>query len=261
MNDITTITQDQITAVAAVPSMLPASSELGSTIYCLEQGLPPGKVVVAEDGTATVLGLAPAMVSEAQRHLEAIEPLLACGGPEEMMAWLCHLRHSVRNAPETWRSIQAKARAIWEDCSDLPRGVWCDETRRLWRRQPPRGDYHPGSYWPLPGELHAILLQYANQLRRDAAGCRRVLSAAAAVAEPVWERPSDEVRAQVAENLRQHRAWLEEQRLAAGDEERRPRGDAPAAAAGAIDEGPPNWAGAIARVVNGASAARTELAA
>ena len=103
--------------------------------------------------------------------------MLDPGTPQEMLFWLAKLRHSVRNAPDGWRDILAKGEGIWEDCQDLPRGVWCEATRKAWRQQPRRGDYLPGSFWPLPGELYAILREYADQLQRDARGCRQVIAA------------------------------------------------------------------------------------
>ncbi|KDE20690.1 hypothetical protein AZ09_04395 [Acetobacter aceti 1023] len=90
-------------------------------------------------------------------------------------AWLKKLGQLVSNPPGA-ADAAAQCRAIYEVCADMPVGAWCPQARLAWARQPARNGYPVGARWPVPAELRAVLLPFANTIWRDARGCKALLA-------------------------------------------------------------------------------------
>lgn len=206
MNQITIISPAEVAAVQPVPSFIEAGGILGATIRCAQTGTSLYRVIPGTERAEISADTQQA----AWQHLQALRALLELGTQTEMLAWLAKLRHSVANAPTDWAAIRAKGDAIWEQCSELPRAVWCDDTRKLWCQQPVRGDYRPGDFWPLPGALFEILSGYASRVRRDQRGCEAILTEAGRQPAPTDDERHDPAQQQAVTDLM--KAWRGEQK-------------------------------------------------
>ncbi len=134
--------------------------------------------------------IAPETQQGAWQQIHAIEPLLVAPDRDVMIAWLVKLAAAVANAPNDRHEIVARSEAIWETCSDLPAGVWCDATRLGWIRTLPAG-----RFWPTAGELYAHLEAFAQAMRREKAACERILQEAGKMPEKVVKPDSAEKEA------------------------------------------------------------------
>jgi hypothetical protein len=110
---------------------------------------------------------------QAERELSALEPLLMRADPRrDAYPWLRQLgrgsslsgapHHGMAGTTEAEKAqraevLQAALEVLWEVCRELPRGVWCDESRVAYLRS--------WLWWPLPARLYAHLEPYANALR------------------------------------------------------------------------------------------------
>lgn len=164
--------------VAGAPEL---SADLSAVADAVQRGVP----MLARD-------LTPKRVSEARA---VVATGLAPATPVQVASWLKALGAMVVNAPDNRQRASEACAAILEICGDMPAAVWCPETRRAWVT---RGEQ--GKFWPAPAELYAHLLPYAEKLRRDVAGCRKLV----ALAERAGKRDdgvSEEERKAVAAQM------------------------------------------------------------
>ncbi|MFT9115237.1 MAG: hypothetical protein ABF443_14220 [Acetobacter malorum] len=190
---MSTITTFPGNAVAAGAPEL--SADLSAVADAVQRGVP----MLARD-------LTPKRVAEARAVVAAG---LGPATPVHVASWLKSLGALTVNAPDGRARAAEACAAILEVCGDMPAAVWCPETRRAWVKHGERG-----KFWPAPAELYAHLLPYAEKLRRDVAGCRKIV----ALAERAGKRTegvSEEERKAVAAQMA---AW----RKTMGHEEPRP---------------------------------------
>lgn len=200
------ITTNQRQAVASHVALQPISADLSAVADAVNRGVP-----------MTVRDLTLERVAEAQRVAAsaltpASKPLVA--------AWLNDLAMRVVNAPDQAALAGQAARVLFEVCEDFPAAVWSRETLKAWVTQGPQG-----KFWPAPAELYAHLLPYAERLRRNVEGCRKIVR----LAERAGKRDegvSEDERAAVAAKMAAWRA----QHPDAEPERRRPEVHLPSAA-------------------------------
>lgn len=164
--------------VAGAPEL---SADLSAVVDTVQRGVP----MLARD-------LTPKRVAEARAVVAAG---LTPATPVHVASWLKSLGALTVNAPDGRARAAEVCAAILEICGDMPAAVWCPETRKAWVTQ---GEH--GKFWPAPAELYAHLLPYAEKLRRDVAGCRKIV----ALAERAGKREdgvSDEERKAVAAQM------------------------------------------------------------
>lgn len=166
MTAIAKIRQNAVAQAAAHPTLSP---DLSAVADAARQGIP----LLARD-------LTPQRVAEA-RGIVALADAFTTGSAPELLiaAWLKKLMALVVNPPTDPAESATKLSAICEICSDFPAGVWTPETRKAWATQGSQG-----KFWPAPAELYAHLLPYAERLRRNVEGCRKIVR----LAEQVGKR-------------------------------------------------------------------------
>lgn len=189
MTAIAKIRQNAVAQAAAHPTLSP---DLSAVADAARQGIP----LVARD-------LTPERVAEA-RGIVALADAATTGPAPELLiaAWLKKLMALVVNPPTDPAESAAKLSAICEICGDFPAGVWTPETRKAWVTQGPQG-----KYWPAPAELYAHLLPYAERLRRNVEGCRKIVRLAERAGkreEGISEDERKAVAAKMAEWRAQH---------------------------------------------------------
>ena len=155
MTAIAKIRQNAVAQAAAHPVLSP---DLAAMADAVRQGVP----MLARDLTPERVAEARGVVTLAETDGPAPEMLIA--------AWLKKLTALVVNPPADATESANKTRAICEICGDFPAGVWTPETRKAWATQGPQG-----KFWPAPAELYAHLLPYAERLRRNVEGCRKIV--------------------------------------------------------------------------------------
>lgn len=155
MTAIAKIRQNAVAQAAAHPVLSP---DLAALTDAVRQGVP----MLARDLTPERVAEARGVVTLAETDGPAPEMLIA--------AWLKKLTALVVNPPTDATESANKTRAICEICGDFPAGVWTPETRKAWATQGPQG-----KFWPAPAELYAHLLPYAERLRRNVEGCRKIV--------------------------------------------------------------------------------------
>lgn len=185
MTAIAKIRQNAVAQAAAHPVLSP---DLAAMADAVRQGVP----MLARDLTPERVAEARGVVALAETDGPAPEMLIA--------AWLKKLTALVVNPPADATESANKTRAICEICGDFPAGVWTPETRKAWATQGPQG-----KFWPAPAELYAHLLPYAERLRRNVEGCRKIVR----LAEQAGKREegiSEDERKAVAEKMAAWRA-------------------------------------------------------
>lgn len=152
MNSIPTIRGKSIAASVA--------REMSADLRALSDAVSRGVPMLACD-------LTPERVAEARAIAETrLEP----ASPVDIASWLKALAGLTVNAPDDAQKAGEKTAAICEICGDMPAAVWTPETRKAWITQGPQG-----KFWPAPAELYAHLQPYADKLRRNVEGCRRIV--------------------------------------------------------------------------------------
>ena len=173
--------------------------ELSDDLSAVAQAVQRGVPMLARD-------LTPKRVAEARAIVAAgLGPASAV----HVASWLKALGALTVNAPDSRERAAEICAVILEICGDMPAAVWCPETRKAWVTQGERG-----KFWPAPAELYAHLQPYAEKLRRDVAGCRKIVE----LAERAGKREdgvSEEERKAVA-------AKMAEWRKAMGHEDQKP---------------------------------------
>ncbi len=180
-----------------VPSFTPATGRLGAYIDAARQG-------------TSIVPVPPDVQQAAWELARSSEPLMSPSTRDHMAAWLGRLAPQVRNAPIEPGDIRAIYEGIWEQCQDLPCGVWCVETRRSWGRRP-----SCGVFWPAAGELCQHLSAFAATLRNDRAGCEKILAIASPSRADEPDHRKDPVEQQAVAELLQ--AWRGEQAVRKAD--------------------------------------------
>lgn len=152
---MSTIANTRCQSVSA-PAAWQISADLSAVADAVIRGVP----MLARD-------LTPQRVAEAKQAIAAgLKPAPAA----LMVAWLNDLAMRVVNAPDQAALAGNASRVLCETCEDFPAGVWTRETLKAWVKQGEKG-----KYWPAPAELYAHLLPYAERLRRNVEGCRKIV--------------------------------------------------------------------------------------
>lgn len=147
-----------IAAASISPDLRAVADAVRQGVPMLARDLTPGRI--AEAKAVVSAGLSPA--------------------PEALMvAWLTDLAMRVANAPDRAALAGNASRVLCETCADFPAGVWTRETLSAWVKQGEKG-----KFWPYPADLYAHLLPYAERLRRNVEGCRKIVR----LAEQVGKR-------------------------------------------------------------------------
>ncbi|MCI1437079.1 MAG: hypothetical protein LKI03_06095 [Acetobacter indonesiensis] len=184
---MTTIAKIQPGAMALPVAPVEPSASLSALIAAVQRGVP----MTARDLTPALVSEARAIAEEQNTDVPAQEIIIA--------AWVKKLIPLTVNPPTDPADSAAKISAICEICGDMPAAVWTPETRKAWTTQGPQG-----KFWPAPSELYAHLQPYADKLRRNVEGCRRIVK----LAERVGKREdgiSAEERAAVARQMAEWR--------------------------------------------------------
>ena len=199
---MTTIAKIQPGAMALPVAPAEPSADLSALIAAVQRGVP----MTARDLTPALVSEARAIAEEQNTNVPAQEIIIA--------AWVKKLIPLTVNPPTDPADSAAKISAICEICGDMPVAVWTPETRKAWITQGPQG-----KFWPAAAELYAHLQPYADKVRRNIEGCRRIVR----LAERAGKREegvSAEERASVA---RQMAEWRKSMGHADAETERRNR--------------------------------------
>lgn len=158
--------------------------------------------------------VSPALASQARLQLEQARGAMRPASPQIVMAWLKKLAGMVANPPIDEGGIRASVEAIMEVCGELPAGVWLVTSRQAWCRQPAVNGRLPGTFWPRPAELYALLRPIADRIAREVEGCKAIL--AVADQKPAAQRtgPTEAERAAVAAQMEALRRERKAQREA-----------------------------------------------
>ncbi|WP_215762210.1 hypothetical protein [Acetobacter sp. P1H12_c] len=205
---MTAIAKNHYGAVALPTAQAEPSADLAAVLAAMQSGVP-----------MTTRDLTQARVAEA-RAIASAQGVTDPAPEIVIAAWAKKLIPLTVNPPTEPADSASKISAICEICGEFPAGVWTPETRKAWVTQGPQG-----KFWPAPAELYAHLLPYAERLRRNVEGCRKIVR----LAERVGKRDegvSEEERAAVAAKMAAWRA----QRPGAEPERRRPEVHQPSAA-------------------------------
>ncbi|CEF41104.1 hypothetical protein ASN_1768 [Acetobacter senegalensis] len=184
---MTTIAKIQPGAMALPVAPVEPSADLSALIAAVQRGVP----MTARDLTPALVSEARAIAGDQNANAPAQEIIIA--------AWVKKLIPLTVNPPTDPADSAAKISAICEICGDMPAAVWTPETRKAWVTQGPQG-----KFWPSPAELYAHLQPYADKLRRNIEGCRRIVR----LAERAGKREecvSAEERAAVARQMAEWR--------------------------------------------------------
>ncbi|WP_061471095.1 hypothetical protein [Acetobacter senegalensis] len=155
---MTTIAKNQSGAVALLTIPAEPSADLAAVLSAMQSGVP----MTTRDLTQSRVDEARAIAATAGAIAPAPEIVIA--------AWSKKLIPLTVNPPTDPADSAAKISAICEICGDFPAGVWTPETRKAWVTQGPQG-----KFWPAPAELYAHLQPYADKIRRNVEGCRRIV--------------------------------------------------------------------------------------
>lgn len=178
------IAKNQSSAVALTSGHAEPSADLAAVLSVMQSGVP----MIARDLTQARVAEARAIAATAEAIAPAPQIVIA--------AWVKKLIPLTVNPPTSPADSAAKISAICEICGDFPAGVWTPQTRKAWVTQGPQG-----KFWPAPAELYAHLLPYADKIRRDVAGCRKIVVLAERAgkrSEGVSEDERNAVAAQMA---------------------------------------------------------------
>lgn len=184
---MTAIAKIQPGAMALPVAPVEPSADLSALIAAVQRGVP----MTARDLTQARVDEARAIAEGQNANALAQEIIIA--------AWVKKLIPLTVNPPTDPADSAAKISAICEICGDFPAAVWTPETRKAWITQGPQG-----KFWPSPAELYAHLQPYADKIRRNVDGCRRIVR----LAERAGKREegvSVEERAAVARQMAEWR--------------------------------------------------------
>ncbi|MFP2873732.1 hypothetical protein ACLEIY_16060 [Acetobacter tropicalis] len=184
---MTSIAKIQPGAMALPSAPVEPSPDLSALIAAVQRGVP----MTVRDLTPALVSEARAIAEEQNTNVPAQEIIIA--------AWVKKLIPLTVNPPTDPSDSAAKIGAVCEICGDMPAAVWTPETRKAWVTQGPQG-----KFWPSPAELYAHLQPYADKLRRNIEGCRRIVR----LAERAGKREegvSAEERAAVARKMAEWR--------------------------------------------------------
>ncbi|MDT8871587.1 hypothetical protein ACOZ4Y_02610 [Komagataeibacter rhaeticus] len=158
--------------------------------------------------------VSPVLATQAREQLEAARQAMQPASPQMVMGWLKKLAGMVANAPTDEGAVRAAVEAIMEVCGDLPSGVWSVTSRQAWCRQPAVNGRLPGTFWPRPAELYALLRPIADRIGREVEGCKAIL--AVADLKPTAQRtgPTEAERAAVMVQMDELRREREAERKA-----------------------------------------------
>lgn len=145
----------------------------------------------------------PEIAGQAQSQLAAARLAMQPATAQMVMGWLKKLAGMVANAPTDEGAIRASVEAMMEVCGDLPAGVWSIASRQAWCRQPAVNGRLPGTFWPRPAELYALLRPIADRIAREVEGCKAILAVAAQKPDTQRAPPTEAERKAVAEAMRQ----------------------------------------------------------
>ncbi|MFT8720603.1 hypothetical protein [Acetobacter sp.] len=159
----------------------------------------------------------PAIARQAHAQLAAAQQAAHPASPQMVMGWLKKLSGMVANAPTDEGAVRAAVEAVMEVCGDLPSGVWSVTSRQAWCRQPAVNGRLPGTFWPRPAELYALLRPIADRIGREVEGCKAIL--AVADLKPTAQRtgPTEAERAAVMVQMDELRREREAKRKAEED--------------------------------------------
>lgn len=141
------------------------------TIAALIDARRSGMAILPRDVT-------PAVASQARAQLAAARLAMQPASPGMIMAWLKKLSGMVVNAPIDEGVVRASVEAVMEVCGELPAGVWSVASRQAWCRQPAINGRLPGTFWPRPAELYALLRPIADRIAQEVEGCKAILAIA-----------------------------------------------------------------------------------
>ncbi|AQU86205.1 hypothetical protein B0W47_00620 [Komagataeibacter nataicola] len=140
----------------------------------------------------------PDVASQARAQLAAARLAMQPSTPQMVMAWLKKLAGMVSNPPADEGAIRASVEAIVEVCGDLPAGVWSVSSRQAWCRQAAINGRLPGTFWPRPAELYALLRTIADRIAHEVEGCKAILAVADRAPDVPRSKPTLAERAAVA---------------------------------------------------------------
>ncbi|WP_182356653.1 hypothetical protein [Komagataeibacter europaeus] len=181
------VTKDRLSVVTEYRPAVPA-------IAALIDARREGMAILPHDVTAVV-------ASQARAQLEAARQAMRPASPQMVMGWLKKLAGMVANAPTDEGAVRAAVEAVMEVCGDLPSGVWSATSRQAWCRQPAVNGRLPGTFWPRPAELYALLRPIADRIGREVEGCKAILSVADQKPEAQRAGPTEAERAAVAARM------------------------------------------------------------
>ncbi|WP_395370756.1 hypothetical protein [Komagataeibacter diospyri] len=150
-----------------------------------------------EGMTILPCNVSPALASQARLQLEQALAAMRPASPQMVMGWLKKLAGMVANAPTDEDAVRAAVEAVMEVCGDLPSGVWSVTSRQAWCRQPAVNGRLPGTFWPRPAELYALLRPIADRIGREVDGCKAILAVADQKPEGHRVTPTEAERAAV----------------------------------------------------------------
>lgn len=194
------ITKTQTSAAALSVASSELSADLSALIAAVQHGVP-----------MTSRDLTPLLVSEAAAIANGRNSVSSAPGAT-IAAWVKKLIPLTVNPPTDPSDSAAKISAICEICGDMPAAVWTPETRKAWVTQGPQG-----KFWPSPAELYSHLQPYADKIRRNIEGCRRIVR----LAERAGKREEGVNAKERAEVARQMAEWRKSMGHADADPERR----------------------------------------
>ncbi|WP_019091729.1 hypothetical protein [Komagataeibacter europaeus] len=186
MNHISKIRPDVIVAYR------PAEPAIAALIDARREGM----AILPRDVT-------PVVASQARVQLASAQHAMQPTSPQMVMGWLKKLAGMVANAPTDEGAVRAAVEAVMEVCGELPAGVWSVTSRQAWCRQPAANGRLPGTFWPRPAELYALLRPIADRIAREVEGCKAIVALSERKAEAPRPKPTAAERAAVAEKVAQ----------------------------------------------------------
>ncbi|GBQ45078.1 hypothetical protein [Komagataeibacter europaeus] len=176
----------------AIAAYRPAEPAVSALIDARREGM----AILPRDVT-------PVVASQARVQLASAQHAMQPASPQMVMGWLKKLAGMVANAPTDEGAVRAAVEAVMEVCGELPAGVWSVTSRQAWCRQPAVNGRLPGTFWPRPAELYALLRPIADRIAREVEGCKAILAVADQKPDTQRAPPTEAERKAVAEAMRQ----------------------------------------------------------
>lgn len=174
----------------AIAAYRPAEPAVSALIDARREGM----AILPRDVT-------PVVASQARVQLASARQAMQPASSQMVMGWLKKLAGMVANAPTDEGAIRASVEAIMEVCGDLPSGVWSVTSRQAWCRQPAVNGRLPGTFWPRPAELYALLRPIADRIAREVEGCKAILAVADQKPTAQHAGPTEAERAAVMSHM------------------------------------------------------------